>query len=108
MRQPRPGGAGTRVLPDRASGPLYSISHLRPIEQVMRVNDSLVFSALLAADPEEIDSLVGLIETYRQATRATKRFSGRNYKRAVDTARLCEAMLIEHLLENSAASASVM
>ncbi|MBV8732417.1 MAG: hypothetical protein JO336_21610 [Acidobacteriia bacterium] len=74
----------------------------------MTVNDSLVFSALLAADPEEVDCLIGLIETYHKAANATKRLSGRNYKRAVDTARLCEAMLIEHVFENSPAFSAVM
>jgi hypothetical protein len=66
----------------------------------MTMNASLVVSAVLATDAEQIDSVVGLVEIYSCATSATHRFTGRRRRAALDTARLCEAMLIEHLIEN--------
>ena len=67
----------------------------------MTVNCSLVVSALLASEHDQVDGVIGLVEAYRHATDATRRLNGRRRREALDTARICEAMLIEHLMENS-------
>jgi hypothetical protein len=71
----------------------------------MTVNDSLVVSVMLATDADEIESVIGLVRTYQHAARAAGRFKGRKHREALDTARICEAMLMEHLIENCASSA---
>jgi hypothetical protein len=72
---------------------------------MMTVNCSLVVSTLLAAEAEHIDFVIGVVETYRYATKATRRSTGLKLREALDVARLCEAMLIEHLMENCPSSA---
>ena len=66
----------------------------------MRVNYSLVVSAFLASRDEQLDCVIGLVDTYRHAINATRLFNGRRHREVLDTARICEAMLIEHLMDN--------
>jgi hypothetical protein len=56
---------------------------------------------------EQFDFVIGVIEAYRHATKEIRRFSGPKRREALETAKLCEAMLIEHLMENCANSARI-